>query len=144
MSERLPYQLTDCRSIQSKTDFYSDGLKSRWDPDELEQSRADVIERLLTARNRFVLRHQDLMLTALGVEICRPSPSARPESRCAFEPRAADALLSDHQFNGIGGSSLYGSSTTGSRMQTRCGPWMLELVGLSQVNAAPKSLYGQS
>ena len=54
--------------VEDLSYVYSDGRNNRWDPDELEQSRADVIERLLTTRNEFVLRHQDLLLRALGVE----------------------------------------------------------------------------
>ena len=55
-------------AVEDLSYVYSDGRESRWDPDELEQSRKDVINRLLSTRNGFVLRHQDLMLTALGVE----------------------------------------------------------------------------
>lgn len=54
--------------VEDLSYVYSDGRKNRWDPDQLEQKRADVIERLLTTRNRFVLRHQDLLLRSLGVE----------------------------------------------------------------------------
>ena len=61
-------------TVEDLSYVYSDGRESRCDPDELERSRADVIERLLRIRNEFVLRHQDMLLRALGVE-SMPTPT---------------------------------------------------------------------
>lgn len=59
---------------------YSDGRPFEWDPAEIEKSRQQVLTDVLTARNAFVLRHQDLLLEALGME-----------AEADAEPPASDA-----------------------------------------------------
>jgi anaerobic magnesium-protoporphyrin IX monomethyl ester cyclase len=54
--------------VEDLSYVYSDGRANRWDPAAVERSRSQVIDDLLDARNRFVLRNQDALLVALGVE----------------------------------------------------------------------------
>ena len=54
--------------VEDLSYVYSDGRRNPWDPAEVERSRSRVIDDLLAARNEFVLRHQDILLDALGIE----------------------------------------------------------------------------
>jgi radical SAM superfamily enzyme YgiQ (UPF0313 family) len=53
--------------VEDLTYVYSDGREHRWDPAQIERHRARVIDDLLTARDEFVLGHQDTLLGALGI-----------------------------------------------------------------------------
>jgi hypothetical protein len=53
--------------VEDLTYVYSDGRENRWDPEDVERRRLHVIEELRDTRDRFVLRHQDLLLAALGI-----------------------------------------------------------------------------
>ena len=53
--------------VEDLTYVYSDGREQRWDPAEIERRRARVIDDLLTARNDFVLGHQQALVDALGI-----------------------------------------------------------------------------
>jgi len=53
--------------VEDLSYVYSDGRENLWDPADIERRRVRVIDDLLTARNEFVLQHQNTMLGALGI-----------------------------------------------------------------------------
>jgi hypothetical protein len=66
--------------VEDLSYVYSDGRESRWDPAAIEDSRKQVLQDLLAARDAFVFRHQDILLGALGIERV---PSVSDESAAA-------------------------------------------------------------
>lgn len=53
------------RIVEDLAAVYSDGRKFDWDPQEVEASRQQVLDDLITERDEFVLESQDLLLAAL-------------------------------------------------------------------------------
>jgi radical SAM superfamily enzyme YgiQ (UPF0313 family) len=54
--------------VEDLSYVHSDGRANPWDPEDVERRRKQVIEDLMTARDAFVLRHQGMLLDALGIE----------------------------------------------------------------------------
>jgi radical SAM superfamily enzyme YgiQ (UPF0313 family) len=54
--------------VEDLSYVYSDGRESRWDPALIEDSRKQVLQDVLAARDAFVFRHQNILLDALGIE----------------------------------------------------------------------------
>ena len=48
--------------------MYSDGRESRWNADEVEESRKAILEEFIDERDDFVARHEATLLEALGQE----------------------------------------------------------------------------
>ena len=65
-------------------------------PNVSEGRRADVIERLLRIRNEFVLRHQDMLLRALGVENMPTPTEASAEIKVSADRDFAVYADSEH------------------------------------------------
>ncbi|MGH3850307.1 MAG: hypothetical protein ACRDRT_11475, partial [Pseudonocardiaceae bacterium] len=54
--------------VEDLSYVYSDGRENRWDPAQLEESRQQVLDDLITERDDFIYRHQDTLLSALRLE----------------------------------------------------------------------------
>ena len=54
--------------VEDLTYVYSDGRANQLDAEDIERRRLHVIEELRDVRDRFILRHQDLLLAALGLD----------------------------------------------------------------------------
>jgi anaerobic magnesium-protoporphyrin IX monomethyl ester cyclase len=51
--------------VEDLSYVYSDGRENRWDPQEIEASRKQGLDDLLTERDAFVLKHQEILLEVL-------------------------------------------------------------------------------
>ncbi len=71
------------RVVEDLTYVHSDGRENPWEAADVERRRTRVIEQVRDARDRFVLRHQDLLLDALGVTIAGAGEYAEPMQAAA-------------------------------------------------------------
>ncbi len=54
--------------VEDLSYVYSDGRENRWDAAQLEESRQQVLDDLMTERDDFIYQHQDTLLTALKLD----------------------------------------------------------------------------
>ena len=60
------------RVVEDLSYVYSDGRENRWDPDEIEKSRQQFLDDLITERDAFIYGHQEILLDALNNETPMP------------------------------------------------------------------------
>jgi radical SAM superfamily enzyme YgiQ (UPF0313 family) len=63
--------------VEDLSYVYSDGRENRWDADEIEKSREQVLEDLVTERDDFIYQHQEILLDALQLDAA-PTVIAEP------------------------------------------------------------------
>lgn len=54
--------------VEDLSYVYSDGRENRWDPEDIEKSREQVLDDLLTERDDFIYQHQEILLDALQLD----------------------------------------------------------------------------
>lgn len=54
--------------VEDLSYVYSDGRENKWDPEELEKSRQQILEDLLSERDDFIYQHQEMLLDALELD----------------------------------------------------------------------------
>jgi hypothetical protein len=65
------------RVVEDLSYLYSDAREFPWDPQEIEKSRQQFLELLHAERDAFVLRHQEILLSALHLDPA-PIPIEQP------------------------------------------------------------------
>jgi anaerobic magnesium-protoporphyrin IX monomethyl ester cyclase len=68
--------------VEDLSYVYSDGRENRLNPDEIENSREQVLEDLITERDEFIYQHQEILLDALELDAA-PTMIAEPATVAA-------------------------------------------------------------